>query len=71
MRNPLYTETFAFDNDFSALLPDLSSEAHTDKLHLLHSEPERGSCRVICFSSRHDLTLPELDLPAIEARLST
>lgn len=71
VRNPSYTGTFAFDNDFSALLPDLPSEAHADESPLLRSEPERGLCRVICFSPRHDLTLPELDLPAIEAVLAT
>ncbi len=63
VRNPSYTGTFAFDNDFSALLPDLPSKAHTDESPLLRSEPERGLCRVICFSPRHGLTLPELDLP--------
>ena len=71
VRNPSYTGTFVFDNDFSALLPDPSTEFHADDSPLLHSEPERGLCRVICFSPRHDLTLPELDLPAIENVLTT
>lgn len=71
VRNPPYTGTFAFDNDFSALLPDPSLESQADETSLLRSEPERGLCRVICFSPRHDLTLPELDLPDIEAVLST
>jgi UDPglucose--hexose-1-phosphate uridylyltransferase len=38
---------------------------------LLVSEAEQGICRVICFSPRHDLTLPELDLPAIENVIAT
>ena len=71
VRNPSYTGTFVFDNDFSALLPAPSAESHTDDSPLLRSEPERGLCRVICFSPRHDLTLPELDLPAIENVLTT
>lgn len=71
IRNPPYTGTYAFDNDFSALLPDPSLESQADETPLLRSEPERGLCRVICFSPRHDLTLPELDLPAVEAVLST
>src|SRR3970282_711144 len=29
--------------------------------------PPPGLCRVICFSPRHDLTLPELSLPEVEA----
>lgn len=71
VRNPPYTGTFAFDNDFSALLPGPAAEPQANETLLLQSEPERGLCRVICFSPRHDLTLPELDLPAIEAVLST
>lgn len=71
VQNPKYTGTFVFDNDFSALLPEESSDWH-DSLHpLLRSEAERGICRVVCFSPRHDLTLPELDLPAIESVLDT
>ena len=38
---------------------------------LLNFKQERGLCRVVCFSPRHDLTLPELDLPAIENVLRT
>lgn len=29
-------------------------------------QTECGTCRVICFSPRHDLTLPEMELPAIQ-----
>ncbi len=36
------------------------------KSPLLAAEPEHGLCKVVCFSPRHDLTLPELDIPAIE-----
>jgi UDPglucose--hexose-1-phosphate uridylyltransferase len=34
VRNPVYTNTYAFDNDFSALLPDLPSESHEDETPL-------------------------------------
>ena len=71
VRNPSYTGTFVFDNDFAALLPEPSSETHVENSSLLVFEPERGLCRVICFSPRHDLTLPELDLPSIENVLAT
>ena len=71
VRNPSYTGTFVFDNDFAALLPEPSPETREESLSLLVSEPERGLCRVICFSPRHDLTLPELDLPEIENVLAT
>ena len=62
-RNPPYTSTFAFDNDFPALLPDAGGAAETDAL--LRTEPARGVCRVICFSPRHDLTLARLGETAI------
>ncbi|HEU5123596.1 MAG TPA: UDP-glucose--hexose-1-phosphate uridylyltransferase [Verrucomicrobiae bacterium] len=57
--NPTYTEPFVFSNDYAALLPNvpLADGAPDD---LFHCEPVRGECRVICFSPRHDLTLPEM-----------
>jgi UDPglucose--hexose-1-phosphate uridylyltransferase len=55
MRNPQYTSTFAFDNDFPALAPDTPSSA-TAESGLLVAQSERGICRVVCFSPRHDLT---------------
>ena len=59
-RNPDYSSTFVFTNDFSALLedtPDMEEGANP----LMRSQSERGTCRVICFSPRHDLTLPEME----------
>jgi UDPglucose--hexose-1-phosphate uridylyltransferase len=64
--NPPYTGTFVFDNDFAALLPEEAEEFPAPSHPLLAASPERGLCRVVCFSPRHDLTLPELDNPAIE-----
>ena len=64
--NPPYTGTFVFDNDFAALLPDGTDAPPAPSHPLLAFSPERGLCRVVCFSPRHDLTLPELDHPAIE-----
>ena len=63
-RNPPYTATFAFDNDFAALLPE-SAIAPVDEDGLLVAEPATGRCRVLCFSPRHDLTLAEMDAEAI------
>ena len=34
-------------------------------------EPEGGLCRVVCFSPRHDLSLPELPQAAVEAVVET
>jgi UDPglucose--hexose-1-phosphate uridylyltransferase len=63
VRNPPYESTFVFTNDFSALLPDtpLAREDHP----LLRAASLQGTCRVVCFSPRHDLTLPEMELPDI------
>ncbi len=56
IRNPNYSSTFVFKNDFAGLLPDASSHKRVDH-SLLRAESERGICRVMCFSERHDLTL--------------
>ncbi len=65
-RNPSYTGAYAFDNDFAALHPLAASGfAATGTDPLLAARPESGVCRVICFSPRHDLSLPDLDVPAI------
>lgn len=56
--NPSYERTFVFTNDFSALLPDTPLMQHSDDLFQYQSV--QGICRVICFSPRHDLTLPEM-----------
>lgn len=62
--NPEYESTFVFTNDFSALKPDVpSDELNTDDL--LVAKGEKGICRVVCFSPRHDLTLPEMDLSQV------
>ena len=62
--NPPYDSTFVFRNDFSALLPDTPLEGDKPP-GLFRVDPVRGECRVICFSPRHDLTLPEMGLPEI------
>jgi UDPglucose--hexose-1-phosphate uridylyltransferase len=69
-RNPDYSSTFVFDNDFSSLLP-AENPVHPVDHPLLVSISERGICRVVCFTPRHDLTLPELDQSAIENIIRT
>lgn len=63
-RNPAYTEPFVFQNDYSALLPDVPVDTSNEH-GLLRSESESGICRVICFSPRHDLTLPQMSVEDI------
>ncbi len=69
-RNPHYTDTFVFDNDFAALLPETPPVAWNDS-SLLMATGEPGVCRVICFSPRHDLTLARMDLQAIRKVVDT
>lgn len=62
-QNPAYESTFVFTNDFSALMPDVPSTDSNDPL--FQAVPTPGICRVICFSPRHDLTLPEMPVEQI------
>ena len=58
-RNPSYTTTFIFENDYPAMHPDvLPAELQQDGL--IRACVERGICRVLCFSPRHDLTIPRM-----------
>ena len=57
--NPRYQNTFVFDNDFAALVPDTPDE-HANENGLLVAHSEKGMCRVVCFSPNHGLTLPEM-----------
>jgi UDPglucose--hexose-1-phosphate uridylyltransferase len=61
LRNPAYAETFVFDNDYPAMLPNVSSN-EMDQDGLIVTRVERGICRVVCFSPRHDLTIPRMEL---------
>ena len=64
--NPKYDHQYVFDNDFAALLPQGETGTYEEG-GLLRADAETGHCRVLCFSPRHDLTLPEL--PIAEIRL--
>lgn len=64
VRTPEYTGTYIFRNDFSALLEDTPT-CETEIAGLLAARSERGLCRVLCFSPRHDLTLAEMELQQI------
>jgi UDPglucose--hexose-1-phosphate uridylyltransferase len=72
MRNPKYSGTFVFDNDFAALHPSTPHDRiDLDKRGLIVAEGESGLCRVICFSPRHDLTLSTMPIDAIEQVIRT
>lgn len=62
-QNPDYGNVFVFDNDFSALTSDVTTDPGSGGLLTVHSE--RGVCRVVCFSPDHSLTLARMDASAI------
>ncbi|UII27401.1 UDP-glucose--hexose-1-phosphate uridylyltransferase [Fulvivirga maritima] len=62
--NPDYKHTFSFVNDFASLTSDFTGDGY-DK-GLMKAKSEKGICKVICFSPRHDLTIPELEVGEIK-----
>jgi UDPglucose--hexose-1-phosphate uridylyltransferase len=70
VRNPQYTSTFVFDNDFAALKPDTPTD-RSEQDGLLIAEAEPGICRVVCFSPRHDLTLANMEQADIRLVVDT
>lgn len=64
VQNPPYASTFVFENDFAALIPDTPS-GEIDRGGLIVAQAERGICRVVCFSPRHDLDVPRMEVPRI------
>lgn len=64
--NPNYESTFVFDNDFPALLEDVPSPPESsDPLFKIGSA--RGTCRVMCFHPKSNVTIPVLSIKEIEA----
>ena len=55
-RNPQYASTFVFENDYPALVPETPETSAGDG-ELVVARGEPGTCRVICYSPRHDLHL--------------
>jgi UDPglucose--hexose-1-phosphate uridylyltransferase len=71
VNNPKYESTFAFNNDYPALVPDAPQNALVDHNSLLLAAPETGICRVVCFSPRHDLTLARMSHAELLAVINT
>src|SRR5436853_4383881 len=67
--NPNYDGTFVFTNDFAALRPDVPTEHFEDGL--LRAEGEAGTCRVVCFSPRHDLSLSGMNAEEVRGVIDT
>ena len=71
MINPSYENSFVFENDFGSMKhEEIIFEA--PKLDtFFKAQPERGISRVVCFSPKHNLTLPEMDVKAIKNIIKT
>ena len=59
VQNAPYSGTYVFDNDYPALLSN-TSETEVNESGLIVARSERGICRVLCFSPRHDLTISRM-----------
>ncbi|HWB83122.1 MAG TPA: UDP-glucose--hexose-1-phosphate uridylyltransferase [Bryobacteraceae bacterium] len=70
VRNPDYTSTFVFENDFAALKP-ATPVARFEREGLLIAESEPGVCRVVCFSPRHNLTIANMEPAALRLVVDT
>jgi UDPglucose--hexose-1-phosphate uridylyltransferase len=68
--NPNYEMTYCFSNDYSSLLPEtqLGNQNIND---LLVAKTVRGLCRVICFSPKHNSTLPVMSVDEIRHVVTT
>lgn len=58
--NPEYKGTYSFTNDFSALMEDVP-EGGFENGDIFKAEGQKGICKVICFSPKHNLTIPEME----------
>jgi UDPglucose--hexose-1-phosphate uridylyltransferase len=65
-RNPVYRQTFVFDNDLPCVAPHAPAARPPAATSLYRSMDARGLARVVCYTPRHDLTLAELDVARIE-----
>ena len=69
-QNPAYEGVFVFDNDFAALQMNAPNQA-LNQDDLLLAKSEKGICRVVCFSEKHNLSLAQLDLIDIQNLVQT
>jgi UDPglucose--hexose-1-phosphate uridylyltransferase len=69
-RNPTYSTTYVFPNDFPAFSSDRPSET-VEPNALLRAESQSGACRVVCYSPRHDLTLAQMPVAQIRGVVDT
>ncbi len=64
--NPDYKEPYSFVNDHAALIPT-TPNGSVDIDGLFKAKSQKGICKVICFSPKHNETLSELSVAEIKA----
>lgn len=75
-RNPAYTDTFVFNNDFAALMQQ-NAESATEppsaaqRDDLFDHQTATGSCRVVCYSPDHSKGMADLSVLEIESVIAT
>jgi UDPglucose--hexose-1-phosphate uridylyltransferase len=70
VKNPAYSSTFVFDNDFAALKPGTPSDTF-DQEGILLAAAEPGICRVVCFAPQHNLTMANMDAAGLRTVVDT
>lgn len=70
VQNPEYESTFVFDNDFPALLPGVPGMGEECE-ELFQYEPAGGTCRVMCFHPRSDMTIPLMSEEEVVSIINT
>ncbi|EJS44591.1 gal7p [Saccharomyces arboricola H-6] len=67
-QNPKYESTYIFPNDYAAVkidqppLPKTDPDKDTLRNRLFNVQSVRGNCFVICFSPKHNLSIPQMKL---------
>lgn len=69
-QNPGYKKSYVFDNDFPALMTEATKSTQQASVFFKH-KPEQGINRVVCFSPRHNETIPELEPIEIQDIIET
>ena len=71
IQNEQYENCYVFENDFTALKQEEIAFENNEEEPFFKAQPERGISRVVCFSPKHNLTLPEMPVKAIENVIHT
>lgn len=65
--NPEYDSTFVFTNDFPALLEEVPAAPGEGDDPFFRCREARGTCRVMCFHPRSDVTVPRMTVDELAA----